>query len=135
MKPRAAGITLVELLVVVTIIGIISSIAFPSYRNYVMRANRSDAKAATLAMATHLERCFTRYTAYNHDDCPVVITGVPSGEGHYTVTAVRTATTFTITATPVGAQAEDPCGSFTLNASNEKNVSGDTQSAASCWQR
>jgi type IV pilus assembly protein PilE len=135
MKPRAAGVTLIELLVVVVIIGIISSIAIPSYRNYVIRANRSDAKAATLAMATHLERCFTRYTAYNHAGCSVDITSVPSGEGHYLVTAVRTATTFTITATPQGSQAEDPCGAFTLNASNEKDVSGSGQSAASCWQR
>jgi type IV pilus assembly protein PilE len=134
MKSRAGGVTLVELLVVVTILGIVAAVAIPSYRAYVVRANRSDAKSATLAMASQLERCFTRYNAYDDANCPVTITNVPSPEGHYLLNAEVAASTFTVTATPQGEQAQDPCGSFSLNSSDVRAVGG-TESVADCWKR
>jgi type IV pilus assembly protein PilE len=135
MKSTAAGVTLIELMIVVVILGIIAAIAIPGYRSYVVRSNRSDAKTAILAMAGQLERCFTRYNAYDDANCDVPITNVNSSGGHYRVTAVRTASTFSVTATPVGTQGEDPCGSLTLTSSNVRTASGTGQTAATCWQR
>ena len=40
---REAGMTLIELLTVVAIVGILAAIAYPSYKQYVMQANRTDA--------------------------------------------------------------------------------------------
>lgn len=134
MRSRSAGVTLVELMVVVVILAILTSVAVPAYRNYVVRANRSDAKAATLAMASQLERCFTRYNAYDDANCSVDISNVRSNEGHYLVSAVVDAQTFTITATPQGTQAEDPCGSFSLTSSDVKTVGG-SEPVAHCWAR
>lgn len=134
MRTRSGGVTLIELLVVVVILAIVTSVAVPAYRNYVVRANRSDAKAATLAMASHLERCFTRYNAYDDANCSVDISNVRSTEGHYLVSAVVDAATFTITAMPQGTQAADPCGSFSLTSSDVKTVGG-SEPAARCWAR
>ena len=69
MKRTQAGVTLVELMVVVLIIGIIAAFAVPSYRQSVLRTNRTDAKVALTSRAAGLERCFTRYRAYNSANC------------------------------------------------------------------
>ena len=124
-----------ELLIVVVVVGILSAIAIPSYRNYVMRAHRAEAKTAVLAMAGQLERCFTRFNAYDDALCTVDITNFPTEEGNYLLNADVDATTFTITAAPQGAQAGDKCGSFTLDSSNRKDTVGGTQPAADCWAR
>jgi prepilin-type N-terminal cleavage/methylation domain-containing protein len=51
MKNRQRGVTLMELLTVVTVLGILTSVSVPTYRQYVMRAQRTEAKAALMARA------------------------------------------------------------------------------------
>jgi len=54
------GFTLIELLIAVVIIGIIASIAYPSYTRYVERSVRSDGQTALLQAASEMERCYSR---------------------------------------------------------------------------
>ena len=49
------GVTLIELMVVVVVIGVLGVIAIPSYRQYSIRAQRVEAKAALLLLATAQE--------------------------------------------------------------------------------
>jgi type IV pilus assembly protein PilE len=129
------GVTLTELLIVVVVVAVLASVAVPTYRNSVIRANRSDAKAATLSMAGALERCFTRFNAYDNAGCTVVIANVPSTEGKYLVSAAVTASTFQVTAVPQGSQAADTgCGSFGMDQANQRSVSG-AKGVAECWGR
>jgi type IV pilus assembly protein PilE len=136
MRRKSAGVTLMELLVVVTIIGILTSLAIPAYRNYVVRANRSDAKAALLAVAGSLERCFTRFNSYAEADGCAVVLPTTSTESHYAITApVQTQVAFSLTATPQGAQVADTdCGDFTLDNRNARGVSGSLP-WRDCWNR
>ena len=48
---KQQGFTLIELVIVVAIVGILTSIAMPLYRDYVIRANRTEAKTALAAVA------------------------------------------------------------------------------------
>lgn len=75
------GFTLIELMIVLVIIGIVASIAYPSYTRYVQKSMRTDAHAALMQAASALERCNTR--TYSYDDCDDVPTTSP--EGHYTI--------------------------------------------------
>ena len=138
MKHGQQGVTLIELMVVVAIIGLLTSIAVPTYRNYVIRANRSDAKVAMMQTAQALERCYTNSTpyAYNSAVCNLAVPATSTvASGTYEITVAPTAVTFVITGTPKGGQADDAkCGTFKLTAAGTQTVTGSLP-AAECWRR
>jgi type IV pilus assembly protein PilE len=133
---RNRGMTLVELLVVVTIVGILSAIAVPAYRGYVLRVGRTDAKVALTSAAQTLERCYTRFNAYNDPMCPAIPATAPgAGTATYTITAVPAANSFTLKATRANGQADDAdCGDFTLDEKGVQGTSGGTKPAVECWR-
>jgi len=130
---RANGFTLIELMVAVAILAIIIAIAIPSYAAYVVRANRGEGKVAILQAAQGLERCFTRYNAYDAAACNMTFP-IDSEEGVYRITVNRTATTFALTATPQGGQAtrDGECANFTVTHTGLRGVSG-TGTVQDCW--
>lgn len=136
---RASGITLIELLVVVTIVAILAAIAYPSYRQQVLRSNRTEGKIALEQAAQALEKCFTRYTSYNNGNCVAATQfddggGFNTPNGHYLVTATVGSTMFTLRAAPLaGQQADTQCMTFVVNERGQRTISGGTGTAAACW--
>lgn len=143
MKSGQKGVTMIELLVVMVIVGILAAIAIPTYRAYVIRSNRSEAKTALLATAQNLERCYTNSTpyAYNSATCTAAVTlPLTIAGGNYVISAgavADAATMYTLVATPQGAQTADTqCASFSLTQAGIQTVTG-TLSATplECWRR
>jgi type IV pilus assembly protein PilE len=141
MARTGGGFTLIELMIVVVILGVLASIAVPAYQDSVRRARRAEVQTALLATAHALERLYTRNNSYAG---AAMGTGglpsasVPNGPSpYYTITLTVAAgnQAYTLTAAPVsgGPQANDKCGSFTLNAAGAKGVSGGSLPAAQCW--
>jgi type IV pilus assembly protein PilE len=135
MRRFQAGMTLLELMIALLIIGILTGIAVPSYRAYVMRTNRTDAKTSLLATAAALERCYTRFSRYNAGGCNVPASAA-SRDGLYTISvATPSPATFALTAVPQGKQAGDTgCANFGLDQANTRTVTG-SKPAAECWGR
>jgi prepilin-type N-terminal cleavage/methylation domain-containing protein len=64
MRPRPSGFTLVELMVVVAIIGLLSSIAIPQFRNFQLRARQSERTVVMKAIYDATEDYFMREGRY-----------------------------------------------------------------------
>jgi type IV pilus assembly protein PilE len=138
-KSGQRGVTLVELMVVVTIVGILAAVGVPSYRAHIIRVKRSEAKTELMAVSQQLERCYTRGNAYEDggtNGCPAFPLTVPaSGTAVYEITAdiAEDGQSFELTATPQGGQEGDTtCGALTLNQLGVRGVSTDTD-PNSCW--
>ncbi len=104
-----SGFTLVELLMTILVLGILLSIAIPGYKDYLIRANKSAAKAVMLEIASREEQYLMNTGAFGtlaqlNYTVPTEVstvfditltTGTNTGS---TITALQGLPTFTITA-------------------------------------
>jgi type IV pilus assembly protein PilE len=124
---RMKGFSLIEVMVVVTIIGIIAAIAWPSYTDYVIRARRDAGKACLTQAAQQAERVYT--TDLSYANIPAVFACDSSVAPFYAVrTTASAARTYTLSAVPTAAQPDGECGTMTLNQAGVK-----TPGTAGCW--
>jgi type IV pilus assembly protein PilE len=136
MKRPQQGFTIVEVVVVTLIIAILAAIALPSYAEYVRRGSRSEARGQILQASVWLERFRTETGSYAGAVLPAGLSqSPPTGGAKYNIAlGGLTATTYVITATPVGPMAGDACGNLTLNAQNQRNRTGAAPFEL-CWDR
>jgi prepilin-type N-terminal cleavage/methylation domain-containing protein len=102
---HSKGFTLIELMIVVAIVAILTTIAYPNYRDYVIRGQLTDATSGLAAVRANMERYFQDNRNYQlvagfplpcDNITPIVsgkfsITCVAPDTTHYTATAVGTA--------------------------------------------
>ncbi|KRG43358.1 hypothetical protein ARC20_09930 [Stenotrophomonas panacihumi] len=132
-RRRAAGFTLIELMIVVAIIAIIAAIAYPSFADQVRKSRRGQAKADLLELAQLAERSRTVHNTYAEFDLPFA-QSPREGTAHYTIQWVGDpdASTFELEAVPQGSQDKDPCGTMSINQANQKTPSA-ADVTPSCW--
>jgi type IV pilus assembly protein PilE len=138
-RSRIAGVTLIELMAVVMVIAILGIIALPSYRQYTLRAQRTDAKTALLRLAANQERCYLQNRRYGGNaDLPALgFNPAVSEKGAYAITLpVANVTTFTATATARAGGAIDQltdaeCVSFSITAQGVRTAAPDPNQR--CW--
>lgn len=135
-QPRTErGFTLIELMVVVAVVAILAAIAYPSYQEQVRKSRRGQAKADLVELTQLLER---RHTVNNSYAGSLPFTVSPREAGatpHYNLaptTIPAGAQAYVITATPIGQQANDRCGTLSLSSTGVKTKSG-AASYSECW--
>jgi len=135
------GFSLMELMVAVTIIGIIVAVALPSYNSHMLNTRRTTATSCVVELAQFMERMYTTSMDYSLDNAGEA-TVLPASscrndlEDFYTLSLEATAQAFILTATPIGAQEQDTsCGVLTLNQSGARTAAGSGAAAKvrECW--
>ena len=137
---KQQGMTLIELMIVVAIIGILSAIAYPAYQQYVESSRRVNAEGKLLEIAQWMERQYTTTGSYPANaSLPSSYSKIPdTGTAHYTVAivgAASNAVSYELKATPVanGPQSGDACGTLSISDAGVKTAS--TGTLADCWKQ
>ncbi|SFN48932.1 type IV pilus assembly protein PilE [Formivibrio citricus] len=118
LKKTQTGFTLVELMIVVAILGILTSIALPAYRDYVISARVSEATSGLATMRVRMEQTFQDNRAFA---CPATVT-----TSSFSIACALTATGYTLTADGTG-----PMAGFQYTVDEAGNMA--TPSAGSGW--
>ena len=135
-RKHMRGITLIELMIVVVVVGILAAIAYPNYQEFSARAKRNEARAALLQIATNQERFYLNNNTFTQDLTSLGFSTTPTWTtqtGYYTIQITAAdATNFTATATYLqGGSEATKCASFTIDGRGLKTSGPDTN----CWTR
>ena len=143
---KQRGFTLIELMVVLAIVGILAAIAVPSYQDSVQKSRRATAQGDLQQFRQAMERHYTKNgfsylgaaTAGADNGAPDVTTfgsttsPLEGGRPYYNlIIAAPNANTYTLTATPIGTQANDLCGTLTLTNTGLRASLG---AGTNCWE-
>lgn len=132
------GFTLIELIIAVAIIGVLTAIAFPSYRNYVIRSSRAAAQTELLQLANLQEKIYLNSNGYavsitaaynGRDDGGLGKTTGRTDDGKYVLSITPNATptqVYTITATPVAGSTQDGDGVITISSDGTRLHDGNS---------
>jgi type IV pilus assembly protein PilE len=144
LPAKASGFTMVELMIVVAIVAILAAIAYPSYRDHVRRANRTEGQALLLDAAAKQERFFSENNSYT---ATVGAGGLglstTSENGYYTLAIAAAtagcpiATCFVAQVTPAGGQSDDTtCAVMSISQTGAKAATdtGGTDTRTVCWR-
>jgi type IV pilus assembly protein PilE len=132
---KETGFTLIELMIVVTVIAILAAVAYPSYQAQVRKSRMGQAQADLLELAQFMERCFASNNTYVGCALPFATSprnGIPYYEIQFNPATTRTA--FNLRAVPqtAGGQNSQICGTLELNESGVKRF-GPLGTQADCW--
>ena len=134
-QPQAQkGFTLIEMLIALACVALLASLAWPSYQSLILRSQRAQARASLLQAAHWLERAASANGSYPLTaDVPASVLQIDGQR--YKMSVTSSPQSYTLSATPLGAQAADTCGTLTVNHLGVRNVQGASQTAAQCWSR
>lgn len=128
------GFTLIELLIVLAIVGILAAIIFPSYNYYLVKIRRSNAESVLYDISARLEEFYAANNTYSGATLSDLDANLDAAKDYYDFDISANATTYMISAVPIGTQAKDDdlCQTLQLNQNGEKSVTGSGE-INDCW--
>ena len=143
---RQAGMTLIEVLIVVVIVTILATVAYPSYTDFVTKSKRSTGQSILMQVADRQQQFFMdnkRYAAtltalgyaadpFAIDDQGNVVAAGDASSVYQVSMNNLSAVTYTAVATPANMHAtrDTACGALSLTHAGAKTAS---TGSMSCW--
>ena len=142
---HSQGFTLVELMIVVVIAAILTSIALPSYQDHIASSRRADAQGALMGLAQAMERYYTERGTYVGAATlsggvlvPNVYPSTSPSDGstvqYNLIVSDLDATSYELTAIPTGGQAGRD-GNLTLDSLGAKTWTNSDGGVRNCWSK
>ena len=149
---KQSGFTLIELMIVVTIVAILAAVAWPSYQSQVLSSNRADAQGALMGLAQAMERHFTQNGSYAgaatggaDDGAPAIFPTQSPIDGanktyNLTIDASDDGTSYILVAQPIAGTRQVGNGDLRLSSSGEKAWDRDNDGSFDdpgdlCWNK
>ena len=134
---KQQGVTLVELMIAVGILGILAAVVLPSYQQHVITSSRTAATACLAEYAQFMERNYTTNMSYNPTSftLPTLQCSTDLSKRYAFSISNLAARTFTLSAAPKSLQNDSACGTLTLNQAGRKGAAGGFAAATveKCW--
>ncbi len=130
-RVRQAGVTLIELMIVIAVLGILVMVAYPAYQNHLKEVRRNNAQGELVKLQLAMEAFRVKNTSYPAN--LGALTGYSVGDAgtYYTFSVSGAVSTYTLTAAAKSGttQAADTgCTSMGLNHNDAKTPTG-------CWKK
>ena len=129
------GFTFIELLITLTIIVILATIAYPQYQQYVTRTYRTRAIQHLFILSKAMHSYYWQHHSYLDAKITNLATTDILTDKHYRYQIGKlTAETYQLIAVPQGAQIihDQHCGNLSIDQLGEKNISGNAR-LHDCW--
>jgi type IV pilus assembly protein PilE len=145
---KQLGFTLVELMIVVAVVAILAGLAFNTYRGYVQRSKRTEAKQILADYAMREEKWRASHSTYTNAIVADLggATTAPSGNYTFAITFPSTGTcpgtgaqnkasanSFIITATKAGTQADDNACATMVFTNDCGTITKTSTGGGTCW--
>jgi type IV pilus assembly protein PilE len=127
---KQAGFTLIEMIITVAIIGILATVAFPIYQEYIQTTRRTTAMSDLLELNQWMERRYSNSFDYTTAGTLPFNQSPQNGTAFYNISFSGSVArnSFTLQAVPTGAQTSDTCGTLTID---EQGTRGADET--DCW--
>jgi type IV pilus assembly protein PilE len=151
---QKSGFTLIELLIALAVVGILASVAYPSYTDHVRKTRRADAQGTLMGLANAIERHFTQNSTYlgaAGTQAVPLATGAPwifssqspidGGTPYYNlIIQTATATTCTLRAAPIAGTGQAMDGILELDNTGARrwdrdNDTNPNEAGEDCWEK
>jgi type IV pilus assembly protein PilE len=148
---RAAGFTLIELMIVVVIVAVLLIVAVPTYLSQIRESRRTEARNYLVELASREERYYATQNAYTSTASNLGYAGFgsgnPVGSGYYYINTptipdpsapAGAPPSFSLTAVPVPGKGQDKdtyCQSFTVESNGKRTAlnSASADDSSYCW--